>query len=182
MTWDITMGPTRAEAFRESNLFTETARPDGLSFTSTLTRPDGTSLDRDVQVRFADAEHGKALMTSRVLGRSTTAKLGLEPCEEREGGSRYRGRWSERAVPVGWEAVGRANADALDRRRHQAHRRRVEGPRIVFEEYGLPGLTGVNGIVDIADNYPSKGSGERTAWFRDSEGNLPAIGQLLPRA
>ena len=46
----------------------------------------------------------------------------------------------------------------------------------MFEEYGLPGLTGVNGIVDIADNYPSKGSGERTAWFRDSEGNLPAIG------
>ena len=40
----------------------------------------------------------------------------------------------------------------------------------------------VQQIVDIADNYPSKGSGERTAWFRDSEGNLPAIGQLLPRA
>jgi uncharacterized protein YndB with AHSA1/START domain len=62
-TWDITMGPTRAEAFRESNRFTEIDRPHTLSFTSTLTMPDGASLERDVHVRFAEAEHGKTLMT-----------------------------------------------------------------------------------------------------------------------
>lgn len=29
-------------------------------------------------------------------------------------------------------------------------------------------------------NYPSKGSGERAAWFRDSEGNLLGIAQVVP--
>jgi hypothetical protein len=48
---------------------------------------------------------------------------------------------------------------------------------VVFEEYNLPGLETVDGIADIGGNYPSKGIGERGAWFRDSEGNLLAIGQ-----
>jgi hypothetical protein len=28
-------------------------------------------------------------------------------------------------------------------------------------------------------NYPSKGSAERGAWFRDSEGNMLGIGQAI---
>jgi hypothetical protein len=48
---------------------------------------------------------------------------------------------------------------------------------IEFEEYDLPGLRTVNGIAEIRGNYPSKGTGERGAWFRDSEGNLLGIGQ-----
>jgi hypothetical protein len=48
---------------------------------------------------------------------------------------------------------------------------------VVFESYDFPGLTTVDGIVDIDGNYPSKGTGERGAWFRDSEGNLLGIGQ-----
>jgi hypothetical protein len=47
----------------------------------------------------------------------------------------------------------------------------------VFEEYDLPGLRTVNGIAQIAGNYHSKGSGEKAAWFQDSEGNLLGIGQ-----
>jgi hypothetical protein len=43
---------------------------------------------------------------------------------------------------------------------------------VVFEEYDQPGLKTVNGIADIEGNYPSKGTGERGAWFRDSEGNV----------
>jgi uncharacterized protein YndB with AHSA1/START domain len=62
-TWDITMGPTRAEAFSESNVFTEIDRPHSLSFGSTLTLPDRTRLERDVEARFAEAEHGKTLVT-----------------------------------------------------------------------------------------------------------------------
>jgi hypothetical protein len=34
-------------------------------------------------------------------------------------------------------------------------------------------------IVTVPDNYPSKGSGERGAFFRDREGNLLAIGQAI---
>lgn len=49
--------------------------------------------------------------------------------------------------------------------------------RVVFEEYDLPGLLTVDGIATIAGNYPSKGVGEKGAWFRDSEGNLLGIGQ-----
>ena len=48
---------------------------------------------------------------------------------------------------------------------------------VVFEEYDIPGLTTVGGIADIEGNYPSKGTGERGAWFRDSEGNMLGIGQ-----
>jgi hypothetical protein len=52
---------------------------------------------------------------------------------------------------------------------------------VVFEEYDLPGLTTIDGIAEIPDNYPSKGVGERAAWFKDSEGNLLAIGQPIPK-
>lgn len=51
---------------------------------------------------------------------------------------------------------------------------------VVFEEYDLPGLKTVDGIVAIAGNYPSNGGvGEKGAWFRDSEGNLLGIGQAI---
>ncbi len=42
---------------------------------------------------------------------------------------------------------------------------------VVFEEYDLPGFKTVNGIADIA--------GERGAWFKDSEGNLLAVGERV---
>ncbi len=47
---------------------------------------------------------------------------------------------------------------------------------VVFEEYD----GAVNGIMDIDGNYPSKGTRERGAWFRDSEGNMLGMGQSLP--
>jgi hypothetical protein len=51
---------------------------------------------------------------------------------------------------------------------------------VVFEEYDFPGLSTTDGIADIEGNYPSKGSGERGAWFRDSEGNMIGLGQPIP--
>ena len=42
---------------------------------------------------------------------------------------------------------------------------------VVFEEYDLPGLKTVNGIAT--------GGGAKTAWFKDSEGNILAISQRL---
>jgi len=50
---------------------------------------------------------------------------------------------------------------------------------VVFEEYDLPGLRTINGIAVVVGNYPSKGAGEKGAWFKDSEGNLLSIGQSL---
>lgn len=40
---------------------------------------------------------------------------------------------------------------------------------VVFEEYDMPGLKTVNSIAEI--------EGERSAWFKDSEGNVLAVAQ-----
>jgi catechol 2,3-dioxygenase-like lactoylglutathione lyase family enzyme len=106
-------------------------------------------------------------------------KLGLRPVEERPGGLRYRcgnsyfalfesaGAVSGTHTQMGWEV---ADIEAV------VAELRARG--VVFEEYDLPGLTTVNGIADVAGNYPSKGGrGEKAAWFKDSEGNLIGIGQ-----
>ena len=53
---------------------------------------------------------------------------------------------------------------------------------VAFEEVDLPGLETTDGIADIEGNYPRKGTGERAAWFRDSEGNMVGIGQPLRAA
>ena len=51
---------------------------------------------------------------------------------------------------------------------------------VVFEQVNVPGLTTVDDIAEVAGNYPSRGSGEKAAWFRDSEGNMLGIGQPTP--
>jgi hypothetical protein len=53
---------------------------------------------------------------------------------------------------------------------------------VLFEEVDIRGMATVDGIATIEGNYPSKGSGERGAWFRDCDGNLLGIGQLIPAA
>jgi len=42
---------------------------------------------------------------------------------------------------------------------------------VVFEEYDMPGVTMKNSIAT--------GGGARTAWFKDTEGNIMAISQLV---
>jgi catechol 2,3-dioxygenase-like lactoylglutathione lyase family enzyme len=105
-------------------------------------------------------------------------KLGLDPVEEREGGLRYEcggvafalfasaGEPSGAHTQMGWEV------DDID-----AAVDELRASGVVFEEYDVPGLKTVNGIAEIAGNYPSKGVGERGAWFHDSEGNLLGVGQ-----
>ena len=105
-------------------------------------------------------------------------KLGLEPVETREGGLRYRCGNGYFSV---FQSAGRASGDHtqiafevdnLESVVAELRRRGVE-----FEEVDVPGLRTVDGIADIDGNYPSKGVGERGAWFRDSEGNLLGVGQ-----
>jgi catechol 2,3-dioxygenase-like lactoylglutathione lyase family enzyme len=108
-------------------------------------------------------------------------KLGLEPSEERPGGLLYRCAGGEFAL---FESAGASSGtftqmgwtvDDIEATVAELRRRGV-----TFEEYDLPGLTTVDGIAEIDGNYPSKGSGERGAWFRDSEGNMLGIGQPIP--
>ena len=107
--------------------------------------------------------------------------LGLEPSEERPGGLLYRCREGEFAL---FESAGAASGNhtqmAWEVEDIEATVERLRARGVVFEEYDLPGLRTVNGIADVAGNYPSKGGvGEKAAWFRDSEGNLLGLGQPM---
>jgi catechol 2,3-dioxygenase-like lactoylglutathione lyase family enzyme len=107
-------------------------------------------------------------------------KLDLEPVEERPGGLRYECRGGVFAL---FESAGAASGnhtqmafevDDLDTVVDELRNRGVD-----FEKVDVPGLRTVDGIATVDGNYPSKGSGERAAWFRDSEGNLLGIGQAV---
>jgi catechol 2,3-dioxygenase-like lactoylglutathione lyase family enzyme len=108
-------------------------------------------------------------------------KLGLIPSEERPGGLRYQcgngwfSLFESAGVPSGTHTQLGWEVDNIEATVAQLRARGV-----VFEEYDLPGLTTVNGIAEVAGNYPSRGGvGEKAAWFRDSEGNLLGIGQAM---
>lgn len=93
--------------------------------------------------------------------------LGLEPVEERDGGLRYRCAEGEFHVFVSSGAPsGTATQMAFEVED-------IDATVAALREGGVA----VEGIVDVEGNYPSKGTGERGAWFRDSEGNLLGVGQ-----
>jgi catechol 2,3-dioxygenase-like lactoylglutathione lyase family enzyme len=105
-------------------------------------------------------------------------KLGLEPVEERPGGLLYRcGRGSFALFLSAGGAAGTHTQMGWEVADIEATVAALRSRGVVFEEYDLPGLKTVNGIARIAGNYPSKGTGEKGAWFKDSEGNLVGIGQ-----
>ena len=100
-------------------------------------------------------------------------KLGLEPKEEFAGGVIYEcgnGSWvfmypspgagTSRASTLFW-SVADVVAEVAD----------LKARGVVFEEYDMPGLKTVNGIVT--------GGGAKTAWFKDSEGNILAVSQRI---
>jgi catechol 2,3-dioxygenase-like lactoylglutathione lyase family enzyme len=107
-------------------------------------------------------------------------KLGLVPAEEREGGLRYVCAAGEFGL---FESAGASSGDhtqmAWEVEDIEATVTELRSRGVTLEEYDSPGLKTVDGIANIEGNYPSKGSGERGAWFRDSEGNLLGIGQPL---
>jgi len=105
-------------------------------------------------------------------------KLGLEPAEERPGGLRYRVAGGEFAIfQSGGAPSGEHTQMGFEVEDLEAAVAELRQRGVAFEEYDFPGLTTVGGIADIEGNYPSKGTGERGAWFRDSEGNMLGIGQ-----
>ena len=107
-------------------------------------------------------------------------QLGLEAVEERQGGLRYvcgstefhvfasSGTASGRATQLGFEV------DDIDAVVAELRSRGVR-----FESFDAGGFDVTDQIVTVPDHYPSKGTGERGAFFYDSEGNLLAIGQAI---
>jgi len=106
-------------------------------------------------------------------------KLGFEPFEERPGGLKYQCR---DGTFVLFESSGASDGSftqmAFQVDDIEAAVAELQAHGLKFEEYDEPGLKTVNCIADVEGNYPStNSSGERAAWFYDSEGNLLAIGQ-----
>jgi catechol 2,3-dioxygenase-like lactoylglutathione lyase family enzyme len=108
-------------------------------------------------------------------------RLGLELSEERPGGLLYRGASGEFAL---FESAGASPGtftqmawyvDDID-----ATVAELRDRGVAFEKVDVPGLRTVDGVAEVDGNYPSKGSGERAAWFRDSEGNMLGISELVP--
>jgi catechol 2,3-dioxygenase-like lactoylglutathione lyase family enzyme len=105
-------------------------------------------------------------------------KLGLDPVEERDGGLRYicgstefhlfasTGSPSGESTQLGFEVadIDQVVAD-------------LRALGLEFETIAMSNLSVIDQIVTVPNNYPSKGAGERGAFFYDSEGNLLAIGQ-----
>jgi catechol 2,3-dioxygenase-like lactoylglutathione lyase family enzyme len=128
-----------------------------------------------------DSAHAVTKLPAQDLDRARRFyrdRLGLEPIEERGGGLRYicgatefhlfqsSGAASGESTQIGFEV------DDID---HVVADLRSRG--VVFESFDIAGFEIEDDIVVVPNNYPSKGSGERGAFFRDSEGNLLAIGQ-----
>jgi hypothetical protein len=102
-------------------------------------------------------------------------KVGLVPKEEYAGGVVYecgKGSWvfmykspgagTSKASTAFW-SVDNVEAEVAE----------LKGRGVVFEEYDFPGLKMVNSIAT--------GGGAKTAWFKDTEGNILAVSQRLQR-
>ncbi|MFE3773073.1 MULTISPECIES: VOC family protein [unclassified Streptomyces] len=110
-------------------------------------------------------------------------RLGLEPVDERPGGLLYRCGGAEFQL---FRSAGASpgtftqmswQVDDIEAVVAELKRRGV-----VFEDVELPAVYGggrsEGGIVEVQGHYAGSGArADRGAWFRDSEGNLLAIGQ-----
>ena len=98
-------------------------------------------------------------------------KIGFTPKEQYAGGVIYEcggGSWvfmypsagagTSKASTAFW-AVDDVAAEVAE----------LKSRGVVFEEYDMPGIKTVNGIASAG--------GAKTAWFKDSEGNILAISQ-----
>jgi predicted enzyme related to lactoylglutathione lyase len=117
----------------------------------------------------------KAALPVENLGRARTfyqEKLGLTPSRAVDGALFYEGSGNSGFLlfPTGGRPSGQHTQMAWfvkDIAQTVAELKR-RGVRI--EEYDVPGLKTIDGIADLG--Y------EKSAWFRDSEGNLLALGEL----
>jgi catechol 2,3-dioxygenase-like lactoylglutathione lyase family enzyme len=116
--------------------------------------------------------HAVAKMPAKDLARARAFyrdRLGLEPAEEREGGLRYLTADGEFHVFLSaGEASGTATQLGFEVEDIESVFAALKNRGVVFEP---------DHLVDVSGNYPSKGSGERAAWFRDSEGNVLGLAQ-----
>ena len=100
-------------------------------------------------------------------------KLGLEPTREVEGALFYEGSSDSGFLlfPTSGRPSGQHTQMAWFVTDIVATVAELKRRGVRFEEYDFPGLKTIDGVADLG--Y------EKSAWFRDSEGNLLALGQLV---
>jgi catechol 2,3-dioxygenase-like lactoylglutathione lyase family enzyme len=100
-------------------------------------------------------------------------KLGLMPKEEYAGGVIYEcggGSWVF-MYPSAGAGTSKASTAFWAVDDVVAEVRELKARGVVFEEYDIPGIKMENSIANAG--------GAKTAWFKDSEGNILAISQRV---
>jgi catechol 2,3-dioxygenase-like lactoylglutathione lyase family enzyme len=100
-------------------------------------------------------------------------KLGLQPAEELPGGGvMYRCNGSRFGLyPSEYAGTAKNTAAVFETDDLERDVKELRGKGVVFEEYNFPQMKTVNGIIDSP--------GGKSAWFKDSEGNIIALGQRM---
>jgi len=102
-------------------------------------------------------------------------KVGLVPKEEYAGGVIYecgKGSWVFMYKSPG-AGTSKASTAFWSVENIEAEVAELKKKGVVFEEYDYPSLKTVNGIAT--------GGGAKTAWFKDTEGNILAVSQRIQR-
>jgi catechol 2,3-dioxygenase-like lactoylglutathione lyase family enzyme len=100
-------------------------------------------------------------------------KIGLTPKETYAGGVIYEcgsGSWVF-MYPTQGAGTSKASTAFWSVDDVEAEVAELRARGVTFEDYDMPGLKTVNGIATAG--------GAKTAWFKDSEGNILAISQRL---
>jgi predicted enzyme related to lactoylglutathione lyase len=96
--------------------------------------------------------------------------LGLVPKEEYAGGVIYDcGGYEFFMYPTSNAGTSKASQAFWQVADVEAEVADLKARGVVFEEYDMPGVEMANSIA--------KGGGAKTAWFKDSEGNILAVSQ-----
>jgi predicted enzyme related to lactoylglutathione lyase len=98
--------------------------------------------------------------------------LGLKPKEEYAGGVTYECGGAEVFMyPTPNAGTSKASQAFWDVEDVEAEVADLKARGVKFEEYDMPGITWKNSIAT--------GGGAKTAWFKDTEGNILAVSQRL---
>ena len=98
--------------------------------------------------------------------------LGLAPKEEYAGGVIYECGGAEVFMyPTKNAGTSKASQAFWQVRDVEAEVAELKARGVVFEEYDMPGIKMKNSIAT--------GGGAKTAWFKDSEGNILAVSQRI---
>jgi predicted enzyme related to lactoylglutathione lyase len=99
--------------------------------------------------------------------------LGLTAEEQSDGGAMYRtGQTGFLVFPSTGKPSGDHTQLGLDVEDLSSTLSELRGKGVKIEEFDLPSFKTVNGIYESPD-------GSKSAWFKDTEGNLISVGQMV---